>query len=139
MFYYYLFYLFHFIFFFKQKPAYEMRISDWSSDVCSSDLHDDLPAIEYGPVQHHRVGKDMEERQHAQHPVFHHIARIKHIHLPRIGGQILVPQFRNLWSARVPPGPLQQGDVIFAVALFRDISAVICDLRRTIPTPWIVT
>src|SRR3546814_8385358 len=30
-------YLFMF-FFFKQKTAYEMRISDWSSDVCSSDL-----------------------------------------------------------------------------------------------------
>src|SRR3546814_21184641 len=28
-----------FFFFFKQKTAYEMRISDWSSDVCSSDLH----------------------------------------------------------------------------------------------------
>src|SRR3546814_16112123 len=28
------------IFFFKQKTAYEMRISDWSSDVCSSDLHE---------------------------------------------------------------------------------------------------
>src|SRR3546814_14696616 len=27
-----------FMFFFKQKTAYEMRISDWSSDVCSSDL-----------------------------------------------------------------------------------------------------
>src|SRR3546814_7872850 len=27
------------VFFFKQKTAYEMRISDWSSDVCSSDLH----------------------------------------------------------------------------------------------------
>src|SRR3546814_15817980 len=27
-------------FFFKQKTAYEMRISDWSSDVCSSDLHE---------------------------------------------------------------------------------------------------
>src|SRR3546814_4340684 len=26
------------LFFFKQKSAYEMRISDWSSDVCSSDL-----------------------------------------------------------------------------------------------------
>src|SRR3546814_1207200 len=26
------------VLFFKQKPAYEMRISDWSSDVCSSDL-----------------------------------------------------------------------------------------------------
>src|SRR3546814_6498962 len=32
-------------FFFKQKTAYEMRISDWSSDVCSSDLDavDGLP------------------------------------------------------------------------------------------------
>src|SRR3546814_5244984 len=30
-------YLIYF-FFFKQKTAYEMRISDWSSDVCSSDL-----------------------------------------------------------------------------------------------------
>src|SRR3546814_2442104 len=28
------------IFFFKQKTAYEMRISDWSSDVCSSDLRE---------------------------------------------------------------------------------------------------
>src|SRR3546814_8418130 len=27
-----------FVLFFKQKTAYEMRISDWSSDVCSSDL-----------------------------------------------------------------------------------------------------
>src|SRR3546814_4494171 len=29
---------FLFFFFFKQKTAYELRISDWSSDVCSSDL-----------------------------------------------------------------------------------------------------
>src|SRR3546814_8546499 len=28
-----------FFFFFKQKTSYEMRISDWSSDVCSSDLN----------------------------------------------------------------------------------------------------
>src|SRR3546814_5049544 len=28
------------VFFFKQKTAYEMRISDWSSDVCSSDLEE---------------------------------------------------------------------------------------------------
>src|SRR3546814_3674197 len=32
------FFCFVFFFFFKQKTAYEMRISDWSSDVCSSDL-----------------------------------------------------------------------------------------------------
>src|SRR3546814_12747841 len=36
-------------FFFKQKTAYEMRISDWSSDVCSSDLH--KPLIIRGTVR----------------------------------------------------------------------------------------
>src|SRR3546814_5573660 len=34
-----------YIFFFKQKTAYEMRISDWSSDVCSSDLLAGGPAL----------------------------------------------------------------------------------------------
>src|SRR3546814_8246809 len=33
-----IFILYFIVFFFKQKTAYEMRISDWSSDVCSSDL-----------------------------------------------------------------------------------------------------
>src|SRR3546814_10175766 len=42
------------VFFFKQKTAYEMRISDWSSDVCSSDLveqhaHGDI-ALDDRPV-----------------------------------------------------------------------------------------
>src|SRR3546814_4039743 len=32
-------YLLLYFFFFKQKTAYDMLISDWSSDVCSSDLH----------------------------------------------------------------------------------------------------
>src|SRR3546814_12885959 len=36
--------LLYFVFFVKQKTAYEMRISDWSSDVCSSDLDDDTIA-----------------------------------------------------------------------------------------------
>src|SRR3546814_11089574 len=34
----YCYYDFVYFFFFKQKTAYEMRVSDWSSDVCSSDL-----------------------------------------------------------------------------------------------------
>src|SRR3546814_3315586 len=46
-------------FFFKQKTAYEMRISDWSSDVCSSDLHvataeEALAEIEHDVVLHHQ-------------------------------------------------------------------------------------
>src|SRR3546814_8315219 len=39
-------------FFFKQKTAYELRMSDWSSDVCSSDLH---------------VGAEQRRRDQQQH------------------------------------------------------------------------
>src|SRR3546814_2481386 len=42
-------------FFFKQKTAYEMRISDWSSDVCSSDLVEEAchhRATTGGPWRH---------------------------------------------------------------------------------------
>src|SRR3546814_3992448 len=59
------------VFFFKQKTAYEMRISDWSSDVCSSDLGqaevrldrlgqdvDDLPVEEI---------EDIDDQQDPQH------------------------------------------------------------------------
>src|SRR3546814_9601138 len=41
------------LFFFKQKTAYEMRISDWSSDVCSSDLF--LESAGPGDVVEHGV------------------------------------------------------------------------------------
>src|SRR3546814_4478703 len=41
-------FLFLFFFFFKQKTAYEMRISDWSSDVCSSDLGTAFEVIRRG-------------------------------------------------------------------------------------------
>src|SRR3546814_20297142 len=43
--------MFVFFFFFKQQTAYEMRISDWSSDVCSSDLvvaEDEARHVEIG-------------------------------------------------------------------------------------------
>src|SRR3546814_4976277 len=39
------------VFFFKQKTAYEMRISDWSSDVCSSDLIERRQALGQHAVQ----------------------------------------------------------------------------------------
>src|SRR3546814_2941625 len=40
------------VFFYKQKTAYEMRISDWSSDVCSSDLADPGHAGHSPPQDH---------------------------------------------------------------------------------------
>src|SRR3546814_9850069 len=44
--------LFLVFFFFKQKTAYEMRISDWSSDVCSSDLKP-VTLFPYGLISRH--------------------------------------------------------------------------------------
>src|SRR3546814_3954872 len=68
-------YVFSSVFFFKQKTAYDMRISDWSSDVCSSDLfgvalgrhriktellaHDAKGRIERGQGLHGGVGPHM--------------------------------------------------------------------------------
>src|SRR3546814_6978324 len=53
-------YLLYF-FFFKQKTAYERRISDWSSDVCSSDLlgHGEL-LLRQGDAQHVHIGDAVE-------------------------------------------------------------------------------
>src|SRR3546814_8298071 len=51
------------VLFVKQKTAYEMRISDWSSDVCSSDLADAALGRE-GVArrhEHHRMGLDQRD------------------------------------------------------------------------------
>src|SRR3546814_10452168 len=66
-----IFFFLVYFFFFKQKTAYEMRISDWSSDVCSSDLVDgDQLALDVempeGPAVARRralqVGADLVDR-----------------------------------------------------------------------------
>src|SRR3546814_13893033 len=46
-----------FFFFFKQKTAYEMRISDWSSDVCSSDL---VQRVTFNAITKDTVTKAMQ-------------------------------------------------------------------------------
>src|SRR3546814_5609106 len=57
-------------FFFKQKTAYELRISDWSSDVCSSDLADARPdvAVRLGRGEHRvpfaLARRDVDHRRH---------------------------------------------------------------------------
>src|SRR3546814_1539508 len=58
------------LFFFKQKTAYEMRISDWSSDVCSSDL------------KRNRVSAAIQAHQSIEHAVepgmaLHAVARAR--------------------------------------------------------------
>src|SRR3546814_9404187 len=53
------------LFLFKQKTAYEMRISDWSSDVCSSDLHG-VGGAAHGDVEAHGVLERGEARDVAR-------------------------------------------------------------------------
>src|SRR3546814_3635982 len=87
-------------FFFKQKTAYEMRISDWSSDVCSSDLclqlaielrqgiEDDL--VDHGlnrfpvliRVVHEGPGNGIGERRGGTD---HGVHTVRHLALPEIG------------------------------------------------------
>src|SRR3546814_9576416 len=49
-------------FFFKQKTAYEMRISDWSSDVCSSDLNLDTSLLRESNEEAGLVPSDLDGR-----------------------------------------------------------------------------
>src|SRR3546814_1959563 len=65
------------IFFFQQKTSYERRISDWSSDVCSSDLlldHREEQGVLAGLaladplVETHPVGAERADRQIGPHP-----------------------------------------------------------------------
>src|SRR3546814_17317096 len=64
-----------FFFFFKQKTAYEMRISDWSSDVCSSDLRHhrrhSVPVPEGRPrsADQHAVSASRVDRRGHPRPV----------------------------------------------------------------------
>src|SRR3546814_8729026 len=55
-----------FFFFFKQKTAYDMRISDWSSDVCSSDLPDCARQVIdlWRPWIQSKVGQDLQDLDH---------------------------------------------------------------------------
>src|SRR3546814_17081999 len=48
-------------FFFKQKTAYELRISDWSSDVCSSDLFDQISELVMALKDFSRVDRSRTE------------------------------------------------------------------------------
>src|SRR3546814_7326629 len=67
---------FIFLLFFKKKTAYEMRISDWSSDVCSSDLSSVLRFRSNSQDQlkrnrYYRLVRWMERRLPEQHRYWH--------------------------------------------------------------------
>src|SRR3546814_3339085 len=69
--------LYVFFFFFKQKTAYEMRISDWSSDVCSSDL---VGAVHRGEIDELLELAVVVVAQQGQH-LHHGVARDEQVQL----------------------------------------------------------
>src|SRR3546814_8672507 len=81
----YVFSILVFVFFFKQKTAYEMRISDWSSDVCSSDLTERAePRCQRVPDAPHFSYRPLVEQTPAQldvveidHPSPHLLGRLR--------------------------------------------------------------
>src|SRR3546814_10923726 len=100
------------VFFFKQKTAYEMRISDWSSDVCSSDLQALQPQAEIGGERDELVVADLLGQHQVAGPRYggeghRHGLRdaIGDDNIARLGPQPaqLEPADRRLAVARQPP------------------------------------
>src|SRR3546814_4696415 len=83
-----------FFFFFKQKTAYEMRISDWSSDVCSSDLSETVA------MRLHAAGNQIHLRQRAigAAAVLHQLALADHRH-EALGQRLLLRELAELERA----------------------------------------
>src|SRR3546814_17808821 len=89
--------LFYFFFFFKQKTAYEMRISDWSSDVCSSDLVE-CPDAALHPQATALRPAGRARRQHCLFPADpHHAGRPARSEERRVGKEC-VSTCRSRWS-----------------------------------------
>src|SRR3546814_6260325 len=87
------------VFFFKQKTAYEMRISDWSSDVCSSDLAvidhlGDVGGVIADPLQILGDEQKMGRRGDVVR-IFHHIGQRSE---ERRVGKECVSTCRSRWS-----------------------------------------
>src|SRR3546814_1103982 len=80
-----------FLIFFKQKTAYEMRISDWSSDVCSSDLTQTILHVRFRTVQMLQSG--------IEHPLQHrprHFRKARHeIAMSEAETRHLIDRIRN--------------------------------------------
>src|SRR3546814_9833178 len=96
-----------YVFFFKQKTAYEMRISDWSSDVCSSDLC--AVATEHMRITPGRVILAPGDA---------------HIRVVRLGGGAAI----RLDRQRVPSGCMPSVDPMFA-SVAREIGRASCRER----------
>src|SRR3546814_1984588 len=109
---------FWFIFFFKQKTAYEMRISHWSSDVCSSDLI--AAVLRPLALQVARRERDLPGGLRD---------RSREVHPCRAAGNVVVFPLRTVVDRR-HPRPLDQLVLLAIVAVLQLPARVVADLRE---------
>src|SRR3546814_2827721 len=91
------------VFFFKQKTAYEMRISDWSSDVCSSDL----PVID-GYENMRRIHGVNGWRQ-----LLKLIADDRALRYEKPGEQLYLPHATIDYVNDIPCWPVPEAEIVF--------------------------
>src|SRR3546814_5814835 len=119
-------------FFFKQKTAYEMRISDWSSDVCSSDLaraRVDLPRAHAAPRRRARHRPDEPQERHAARDRLHRLDRgARGRHHRHFGGRSRAPHRPPTCRRPEEPTPQLQPPM-------PPSSAVLCLTQTTTNTP----
>src|SRR3546814_16396685 len=113
------------VFFFKQKTAYEMRISDWSSDVCSSDL---------GRQLEHDEPDEVVGDRFAQQVLFPGLAEHARLVVGVIAGEGLEQIGRASWRERVCQYVLIS---VVAVSLKKHTSST-CQDNSTISTKNII-
>src|SRR3546814_9998605 len=112
------------IFFFKQKTAYEMRISDWSSDVCSSDLNKLLgrlafPTIDEGHACAHEVKprlKMMDEMGVYAQICFHNSGVTQAGSLMSLGDPELALAIIRMYNDAARNRQQESGDRLFTLA-----------------------
>src|SRR3546814_16569618 len=89
----------YYFFFFKQKTAYEMRISDWSSDVCSSDLGRVGPRHRMSHSQKKKTHTGMRDKMGAFMATAFHLTSANHERSEeRRVGKECVSTCRSRWS-----------------------------------------
>src|SRR3546814_4077409 len=124
-----------FLFFFKQKTAYEMRISDWSSDVCSSDLRAAPPKARKQGWTSSRIGPPAAGRRQAEtglaacRPVRRPAA--PHRTFPSIHMRSLPAAHRR--AAPSPPLPRSEEHTSELQSLMRISYAVFCLKTKNTP------
>src|SRR3546814_18154534 len=103
----------NYVFFFKQKTAYEMRISDWSSDVCSSDLviasvsqngasafrFEVARAKAHGALQMGRHSRELEAMATERPALVSSLLQVEGARIVLAAGGVLIPNGRALIGA----------------------------------------